>query len=353
MPKLGLVYDLRMPGMSSRERADQYRACLEQAAWADRVGIGRVSFREHHATLDGYLPSPITLAAGVAAVTSSLTILLQALVVTLHDPVRVAEDLAVLDLMAAGRLVVMVGAGYDAREHAMFGRDFAQRPRQLEQAVAVLRRAWTGQTFEFDGRPVRVTPPPFQRLGPPLLLGGASRAAARRAAAIADGYLPIRDQGYQDYRDAVVALGRPDPGPLGQSAPFFVWVADDPERAWHEIGPYCLHETNAYGALAKAAGLSTGFVPYEDLDSLRRSGDYPILTPDECVSLCDRLGDDGKLTIAPLVGGMRPALSWQCLELIEAKVLPRVRSRPSPPGGYRVSVPDDLQIPEPAKGGTR
>jgi alkanesulfonate monooxygenase SsuD/methylene tetrahydromethanopterin reductase-like flavin-dependent oxidoreductase (luciferase family) len=354
MPKLGLVYDLRMPGMPARERAGQYRTCLEQAAWADRVGIGRVSLREHHSSPDGYLPSPVTLAAGVAAVTSSLTILLQALVVTLYDPVRVAEDLSVLDLMSAGRLAVMAGAGYDAREHAMFGRDFAQRPRQMEQAIGVLRRAWTGEAFEFDGRPVRVTPLPFQPSGPPLLLGGASRAAARRAAAIADGYLPIRDQGYQDYRDAVIALGRPDPGPLGKSAPFFVWVADDPERAWHEIGPYCLHETNAYGALAQAAGLNTGFVPYDDLDALRCSGEYPILTPQECVSLCDSLGDDGKLTIAPLVGGMHPDLSWQCLELIEAKVLPHVRSRPSLPGDYRVSVPETRhipEIPEPAKGG--
>jgi alkanesulfonate monooxygenase SsuD/methylene tetrahydromethanopterin reductase-like flavin-dependent oxidoreductase (luciferase family) len=354
MPKLGLVYDLRVPGMSPRQRAGQYRTCLEQVAWADRAGLGRVSFREHHSSPDGYLPSPVTLAAGAAAVTSSLTILLQALVVTLHDPVRVAEDLAVLDLMSAGRLVVMLGAGYDPREHAMFGRDFAQRPRQMEQAVGVLRRAWAGREFDFDGRPVRVTPLPFQPSGPPLLLGGASRAAAGRAAAIADGYLPIRDQGYQDYRDAVVALGRPDPGPLGKSAPFFVWVADDPERAWREIGPYCLHETNAYGALARAAGLNTGFVPYDDLDSLRRSGQYPVLTPEECVSLCDSLGDDGKLTIAPLVGGMSPDLSWQCLELIEAKVLPRVRSRPSLPDDYRVSVPEVAQIPEtpePAKGG--
>jgi alkanesulfonate monooxygenase SsuD/methylene tetrahydromethanopterin reductase-like flavin-dependent oxidoreductase (luciferase family) len=340
VPKLGLVYDLRMPGMSARQRADQYRACLEQAAWADRVGVGRISFREHHASPDGYLPSPVVLAAGAAAVTSSVTILLQALVVTLHDPVRVAEDLAVLDLMSAGRLVVMVGAGYDAREHAMFGRDFSQRPRQMEQAIRVLRQAWTGEPFEFDGRPVRVTPLPFQPSGPPLLLGGTSRAAARRAAALADGYLPVRDRGYQDYRDAVVGLGRPDPGPLGPSGPFFVWVADDPEREWHEIGGYCLHESNEYGALAQAAGLDTGFVPYDDITALGNSGQYTVLTPQECVELCDRLGDDGRLTIAPLVGGMDPDTSWRCLELIEAKVLPHIRSLPSYPDHYRVSVPD-------------
>jgi alkanesulfonate monooxygenase SsuD/methylene tetrahydromethanopterin reductase-like flavin-dependent oxidoreductase (luciferase family) len=329
-----------MPTMSARRRAEQYRTCLEQAGWADRVGIGRISLREHHASPDGYLPSPVVMGAAIAAVTSSVTILLQALVLTLYDPVRVAEDLAVLDLISAGRLVVMAGAGYDPREHAMFGRAFSERPQQMERSISVLRRAWAGDSFEFDGRPVRVTPLPFQPSGPPLLLGGTSRSAARRAAAIADGYLPVRDGGYQDYRDAVVELGRPDPGPLGKPGPFFIWVADDPDRAWHEIGSYCLHESNEYGALAKRAGLNTGFVEYESADALRRGGQYPILTPQECVSLCESLGDEGRLTIAPLVGGMDPDLSWECLELIDRKVLPNIRSYPSYPDDYRVSVPE-------------
>jgi alkanesulfonate monooxygenase SsuD/methylene tetrahydromethanopterin reductase-like flavin-dependent oxidoreductase (luciferase family) len=339
MARLGLVYDLRLPGMSARQRADQYRTCLEQVAWADRVGIGRISLREHHGSPDGYLPSPLVLAGGIAAVTKRVTILLQALVVTLHDPLRIAEDLAVLDLMSSGRLVVMAGAGYDPREHAMFGKPYDHRPSEMTRAIEILRQAWAGESFMLDGRSVRVEPKPFQVGGPPLLLGGASVAAARRAARIADGFLPVRDQFYAEYREAVVELGRPDPGPLSRVGPFFLYVADDPDQAWNEIGPYCLHESNAYGALARSSGLTTGFREYDGVDALRASGDYPILTPDETVRLCESLGNDGRLTVPPLVGGMPPELSWRSLELIETKVLPYVASEPSTPAGYRVAPP--------------
>ncbi|MET7992205.1 LLM class flavin-dependent oxidoreductase [Amycolatopsis sp. NPDC005232] len=339
MARLGLAYDLRLPGLTPEQRARQYRTCLEQVEWADRVGIGQVALREHHGSDDGYLPSPLVLGGAVAARTSSLTIHLQALVVTLHDPVRLAEDLAVLDLISGGRLVVTVGAGYDPNEHAMFGRSFDQRPADVERAFTTLRKAWTGEKFELDGRPVRVTPQPYQDPGPALLLGGASAAAARRAARIADGFLPVRDRFYAAYRSAVVELGQPDPGPLAKAGPLFVYVAEDPDRAWQEIGPYCLHESNAYAALARASGLRTGFTAYPDIDALRSSGQYPIYTPDELVALCRQWGDESRVTIPPLAGGMPPELSWRSLELIADRVVPRITARPSPPASFRTSSP--------------
>jgi alkanesulfonate monooxygenase SsuD/methylene tetrahydromethanopterin reductase-like flavin-dependent oxidoreductase (luciferase family) len=341
MTSLGLVYDLRLPGMTPQQRADQYRVCLEQVAWADRTGFARICVREHHGVEDGYLPSPLVLAGALAAVTTSATVVLQALVVTLHDPVRIAEDLAVLDLMSAGRLVVVAGAGYDRAEHEMFGRAFDARPAEMEKAIAVLRSAWTGEPFTVDGRRVRVRPMPYQPGGPPLVLGGASASAARRAARIADGFLPVRDRHYAVYREAVQELGGPDPGPLPRSGPAFVHVADDPERAWHEIGRYCLHETNAYGALARRSGLDTGFREYPDTAALRVAGDYPILTPEECVLLCQELGEHGRLTIPALAGGMDPEISWRSLELIEKRVLPFVTMQPSPPAQFRSATGQD------------
>jgi hypothetical protein len=149
----------------------------------------------------------------------------------------------------------------------------------------------------------------------------------------------VRDSGYRVYREAVVELGRPDPGPLSASGPFFTWVAKDPDQAWNDIGPCCLHESNQYAALARAAGVDTGFRAYDDVNDLRAGGQYPILTPDEFISLCFDLGDDGRLAIAPLVGGVSPEASWRCLELIEHEVLPHVRSMPSPPDSYRMSPP--------------
>ncbi|MFG2039811.1 LLM class flavin-dependent oxidoreductase [Dactylosporangium sp. NPDC048998] len=339
MVDLGLVYDLRLPGADAQARARQYRTMLEQAAWADRHGFSRMAVREHHGADDGYLPSPLVAAGGVAAVTSTMTILLQALVVTLHDPVRLAEDLAVLDLMSAGRLVVVAAGGYADDEFAMFGVSAADRPRLVGRAVRVLRQAWTAEPFELDGRWVRVTPRPFRSPGPPLLLGGASEAAARRAARVADGFLPVRNRHYGAYQRAVADLGRTPPGPLPQAGPPFVYVAEDPERAWSRIAPYCLHESNAYGALARRSGVDTGYAEHATTGSLRASGAYPVLTPDEAVVLCEELGPGGQLTIPPLVGGMDPDLSWESLQLLADQVIPRVALTRVDPETYRHSPP--------------
>ncbi|MET7395727.1 LLM class flavin-dependent oxidoreductase [Dactylosporangium sp. NPDC005572] len=339
MVDIGLVYDLRLPFADPQARARQYRTMLEQSAWADRHRFSRIAVREHHGMDDGYLPSPLVAAGGVAAVTSTVTILLQALVVTLHDPVRLAEDLAVLDLMSAGRLVVVAAAGYSDDEFAMFGVASADRPRLVERAVQVIRQAWTGEVFQLDGRRVRVTPRPYRSPGPPLLLGGASEAAARRAARIADGFLPVRNRHFGAYQEAVAALGRATPGPLPPAGPPFVHVAEDPERAWSRIAPYCLHESNAYGALARQSGVLTGYAEHATTDSLRASGAYPVVTPDEAVALCEQLGPAGQLTIPPLAGGMDPDLSWESLELIADRVLPRVALTQVDVDSYRHSPP--------------
>jgi alkanesulfonate monooxygenase SsuD/methylene tetrahydromethanopterin reductase-like flavin-dependent oxidoreductase (luciferase family) len=319
---LGLRYDLRLPGAESAQRKRLLDVALEQAAWADGLGFGSVTLSEHHGSPDGYLPSPIVFGAAMATRTSRMFINLGALIVPLHDPLRLAEDLAVLDLLSGGRLIVTVGAGYVESEFDMFGKQLSDRGHAVEHAVDVLKAAWTGEPFELDGRTVRVTPRPFQDPRPPIFLGGQSRAAARRAARIADGYLPVHSENHDDYRAAMLELGKPDPGPASPRAPRFLHVAEDPDRAWAQIAPYCLHEMNAYGAWAEVAGLDTGYRRVPDVDALRASGEYPVVTPDECVELARTLGRAGALVFHPLCGGMDPDLSWESLRLFEQKVLP-------------------------------
>jgi len=319
MVMLGLRYDLRLPGGSPEARTRLLDTALEQIRWGDERGFTSVTLSEHHGSVDGYLPSPIVFGAAVASRTSSVLIHLGAVIAPLHDPLRLAEDLAVLDLLSGGRLLVTVGAGYVGSEFAMFDRDPAGRAAAVERTVETLKRAWTGEPFEYGGRTVRVTPRPFQQPRPMILLGGSSARAARRAARIADGYLPSGPESFDAYRAAVVELGRPDPGPCPPPGPRFVYVAEDPERAWARVGPSCLYEMNAYGAWAVAAGLATGYHPVADLDELAATGAYPVVTPEQCVELARR---HGTLVLHPLCGGMDPELSWASLELIEQRVMP-------------------------------
>ena len=327
MAVLKLRYDLRCATEDVAVRADLYSTALEQIAWADKLGFESVMLHEHHGMSDGYLPSPIVMAAAVAARTKAIRIVLGALIVPLHDPLRLAEDLAVVDLISKGRLTVIPAVGYAPEEFVMFGRLKSQRGSDLERGINTLRQAWTGEPFEYEGRVVTVTPRPFQRPHPPMSIGGGSQPAARRAARIGDGFAPHIPEAWDYYREALQELGRPDPGPMPPSTGRFLYVSDDPERSWVELAPYLLHEMNAYGELASQANEVTGYEQVADIAALRRSPHYRILTPNECIELLNDLGPGATLTLHPLAGGMPPELSWAGLHRFESEVLPHLAGK--------------------------
>ena len=179
MAYFGIRFDLRDPGFSGVPLADRYAAALDMAAWADRTGFVSLTLSEHHGSPDGYLPSPLPMAAAVAARTERISIQVAAMVAAFHDPLRLAEDAAVVDLLSGGRLELVIANGYVADEFAMFGVPMEERVARTTEAIEVLRRAWTGAPFEHRGRTVRVTPSPARPRGPKLAMGGSSEAAAQ------------------------------------------------------------------------------------------------------------------------------------------------------------------------------
>jgi alkanesulfonate monooxygenase SsuD/methylene tetrahydromethanopterin reductase-like flavin-dependent oxidoreductase (luciferase family) len=320
--RFGIRFDFRNPGFSGVDMADRYRAALDMAEWADARGADLVTLSEHHGSDDGYLPSALAMAAALATRTTIARIDVRAVVAAFHDPLRLAEDAAVVDLLSGGRLVLTVAGGYVAEEFDMFGVGLADRPARVTETVAALRAAWTGQPFEFRGRPARVTPRPAQPGGPPVILGGSSEAAARRAARIADGFLPAEPRFFEYYRDECVKLGRPDPGPYTGPDTAVVVVAEDPEAAWPELAPYFLHEVNAYGRWA-AGAVSVGYQPVDSVEQLRSFGQYRILTPVQLREEADAGGEDTYVLLHPMAGGIPPDTAWEHLKLFERSVLDR------------------------------
>lgn len=306
-----------------------YGAALEMTAWAEREGALLVAVSEHHASDDGFLPSPLLLASAMAARTTRLPIQVAALVVPLHDPIRLAEELAVLDVLSGGRVSYVVAVGYRPEEYAMFGRAFAERGRRLEQCLAVLRRAWTGEPFAYEGRPVRVTPTPASPGGPTLWMGGNSRVTARRAARLGMGYLA---QGGGDptlaevYAEECARVGRA-PGPCvvpPDGTVTAAFVAEDPDAAWRRLGPYLLHDARSYATWLGERGASVSKSTATTVEALRaEAGAYRIFTPGEAVAHVRR---HGPLQLHPLCGGLPPALAWESLELVRTKVLPALRA---------------------------
>jgi alkanesulfonate monooxygenase SsuD/methylene tetrahydromethanopterin reductase-like flavin-dependent oxidoreductase (luciferase family) len=318
-----LRFDMRAPVDGPASTRDLYDAAIEMSVWGEEHGAVSLVLSEHHASTDGYLPSPLVLAAAVAARTTSVPIMVAALLVPLHDPVRLAEDMAVLDVISHGRVMYVAGLGYRPEEYAMFGRSLAERGRRMEECLTVLRRAWSGEEFDYDGRAVHVTPPPETPGGPPLMYGGGTPAAARRAARFG---LPFFAQAWserleQTYRDECARLGN-EPGLCIVPAPgsaTSIFVAEDVDRAWERLGPYMLHDAQMYASWlgdTAAASKSTAV----SIDSLRaEAGPYRILTPEEAV---DYVRTYGALALHPLCGGCPPELAWESLELVADRVLP-------------------------------
>jgi alkanesulfonate monooxygenase SsuD/methylene tetrahydromethanopterin reductase-like flavin-dependent oxidoreductase (luciferase family) len=310
---------LRVPAFAGVTHAEVYATCLEQCAWADARGVDFVSLSEHHGVDDGYVPAPLTLAAAIAGRTKRIGLSL-AVVVPLHDPVRLAEQFAVLDLVSGGRAKMIAVPGYRHEEFDMAGIECAQRGRLLEEYVEVMCRAWTGEPFAWRGRTIRVTPKP--RVPPKLMVGGATEAGARRAARLRAGFHTgsVANRQIVDAYYAECARRGFDGGSVaGGRAAMSVYVSEDPERDWNRIAPHALYDAQTYASWGnpETAGRAMSLT----VEDIRQSGAYRVVTPDECVALAQQTGS---IVLQPLLCGMPLDLSWASLELLAAKVLPRL-----------------------------
>ena len=318
-----LRFDMRAPVGGPANAGDLYAAALEMAGWAEQHAGLSLVLSEHHASSDGYLPSPLVLASAMAARTTSIPITVAALLLPLHDPIRLAEDMAVLDIMSRGRVAYVAGLGYRPEEYAMFGQSLAERGRRMDACLTALQQAWSGSEFEYEGRTVHVTPPPFTPGGPMLMYGGGSSAAARRAARFGLSFFaqvaaPSLEQTYQD---ECARLGTA-PGmciipAVGSATTIF--VAEDVDDGWERFGPFMLHDANMYASWlldSHAASKSTA----STIAALRaEEGPYRVLTPEQAVEYIHRYG---ALALHPLCGGCPPALAWESLRLVADEVLP-------------------------------
>lgn len=350
MTQLSMRFDLRVPPFAKTTFARQHAAMLEMAVWADRIGVEQIVLSEHHGDPAGFSSAPLTLAAAILGATRRVGVRIAALLVPLHDPVRLAEALATIDCLAPGRISVVCGAGYRQAEFDMAGVPRTERGARLEQAVRVMRAAWSGEPFDWQGREILATPTPASPGGPTLLVGGKTRAGARRAARLRCAFAPAVSSldVIRAYFEACEEEGFGGASVYGASsfdayrarqragavnAPGFVMVSHDPDATWERIGPYAEFDARTYAAWQEDGVVSSWAVPdAASWRELRASGNFVVATPDECVALAVR---DGQLMLHPLMGGLEPELAFEALHLFESAVLPRLevgRAAPAPPG---------------------
>jgi alkanesulfonate monooxygenase SsuD/methylene tetrahydromethanopterin reductase-like flavin-dependent oxidoreductase (luciferase family) len=319
-------FDLRAPAFGA-PAPDLYATALDMAAWGEDKGFTAAVVSEHHASDDGYLPSPLLVASAIAARTNTIAISVAALLVPLYEPVKLAEDIAVLDNVSRGRVSYVAGLGYRPAEYSSLGRSFADRARDMEKNISVMRRAWSGEPFEYEGRTVYARPVPFSQPYPLICYGGGSRAAALRAARLDMPFFPqvVSERLVAEYQNERARLGLPEGFVMGPSGgPLNVFVSEDPDRTWALIGENLLHDARLYAQWQLDANLtSVALDTATTVDELRKNNVYAVVTPDECIEIVRKYGS---LALHPLCGGIAPDVAWESLELVASRVQPALTS---------------------------
>lgn len=318
-------FDLRAPDMGAPV-AELYKAAVEMAAWAESRGAMATVLSEHHGSPDGYLPSPLVMAAAMAARTTTMPIMIAASLFLFSDPIRLAEDMVVVDHLSGGRVAYVLGVGYRPEEFEMFGLEIRDRARLAEEHLDLLLRAVGGEEFEHEGRRGRVTPAPLTPGGPSIAYGGGSVAAAQRAGRrgldfFAQTNLPELEPAY---RAAAEAAGH-EPGSCtlaDPEAPSIVFVADDVDRAWDELGKHMLHDALMYSSWNPGDSHTASLSHAKSVDALRAERRaHQIMSVDEAV---EHVRTAGFLPLHPLCGGLPPEVAWPYLERVANEVMPAV-----------------------------
>jgi alkanesulfonate monooxygenase SsuD/methylene tetrahydromethanopterin reductase-like flavin-dependent oxidoreductase (luciferase family) len=310
-----LRFDMRAPA-GAAPATDLYAAAIDMCSWAETRGAVIAVLSEHHATDDGHLPAPQILASAIAARTKHLAILLAAVPITFWDPVRLAENINVLDIISGGRVSYAFGIGHRAEEYEHFGVDMHQRGKLAEESLALLRRLLRGELVEYQGRRIHVTPPPATKGGPLMLIAGGSRAAARRAAKYGLGFISqTASPGLKEFYETECRANGHEPGVIQfpvAGAPTTVFVADDVDAAWDELGPYLLHDAVTAASYRHGDDSVASISRADSVAALRKSeGPYRIFTVDEAAAYI-RAGRP--LPLLPLCGGAPPEVAWPYLE---------------------------------------
>lgn len=312
---LTLRFDMRVPGWAG-PAPDLYAAAIDMCAWAETRGAVVAVLSEHHCADDWHLPTPLILASAIAARTSRLAILLAAVPVSLWDPIRLAEEISVLDLISKGRVSYAFGVGHRAEEYEHFGIDIGARGRLADEIMAVIGPLVRGEAVEYRGRRVRVTPPCASAGGPHIMIAGGSRAAARRAATYGLGFISqIDSPGLKEFYDSQCCAHGHEPGAVQfpvPGAPTTVFVADDVDQAWDALGPYLLHDAVTSASYRPGDDSVASITRADSVTALRKAGaPYRIFTPEEAA---DYARGGYPLPLHPLCGGVPSDLAWRYLE---------------------------------------
>jgi alkanesulfonate monooxygenase SsuD/methylene tetrahydromethanopterin reductase-like flavin-dependent oxidoreductase (luciferase family) len=325
MVRLGMYLEMRNPPQWHVPWDQYYGRWLDRIEEAERLGAESVWLAEHHFFDDGHVGQLWTMAAAIAARTKSMRIGTAISILPLHPTIELAEQIALVDAISGGRVEAGFGAGYREPEYVAFGRDFQGRNARFEQDIHELRQLWG----EEPGANKVVTPGPVQR-PVPVWGGFGGPKGAKKAGRLGLGLLSLDPSLLEPYLEGLAEAGL-DASHARMATHVEIFVTDDPEKAWAEIGPHVVYRwrsLNKYmfeGTPYEAEAEANPF-PYFQDEAIRER--VIIGPPEEVVSRLRALM--GNLPVSDLYTfsdfpGLSDELTDENIELTFTKVLPLLR----------------------------
>ncbi|HEY7063153.1 MAG TPA: LLM class flavin-dependent oxidoreductase [Chloroflexota bacterium] len=329
--------------------ADLYARYFEQVEAAEAVGFEAVWATEHHFRhFGGMTPNPQMLLMALGARTRRLRLGSSVSILPLHQPLRIAEDFAMLDVLSGGRLEFGAGRGMVHSGYQGFGLSWDDAQDHMKEAVALIDRAWTEEAVSFEGqyyqaRNVTVLPRPLQQPRPPIWI---------TANLDPESFRWIGEQGYdlmtlpwlfppdasaahvRRYQEARAAAGHPGRGRVlamypTHVAPTAAEARAQAEGAWANWRGFIMQELAGVPGRADAAAQRERMLQYDNMVAERRAifGDV-----EQCVAATRWLAETFGLTHLGLTfhfGGLDHAAGLRAVELWGREVAPAVRAAPS------------------------
>lgn len=320
----------------TRPTSEIYGELLDVAEAAEDAGLDSIWVSEHHFSDDGYLPGTMPTLGAIAGVTDRIELGTYIAIAPLYDPIRLAEDAATVDLLSDGRLTLGLGLGYRESEFENFGVPVAERGDRLEDTIDLVQGAWTPGPIGHDSPyhdvspDATVLPKPAQSPHPPVILGGMSKPAVRRAALMGQGWAGIGNttlEALQKRKEHIDAV-REDHG-LSDDYTIYVakygFIGETPEAAWEQIEDGYLHMQRKYAEWA--TGQTIDQLSQEQIADVK--ADVLLGPPADIVAELEAyqeaLGNDVHLMFRTYYPGIGTETMTNCIERLGDEVAPELR----------------------------
>lgn len=322
-------------GFIPTEGGQFYPEFLEEVLFGESLGFDSVWLEEHHGVKNHYWPSPLIGLAGIATQTSRIMLGTDIVVLPFYHPVRIAEDIAMLEVMSSDRFILGAAIGYRPDEFALYGMPLEKRGAHYAESIALIRKLWSEENVTFHGKyfqveNVKIEPRPAQP--PQIWLGGWGQLMLKRAAALGDAWVPGPTAGLDKLLEArsqylaCLAEARKDPKSVPTPLTREVVIADSDAEAREIAERYLMiNYRDEYGGgwehplIRKEDG-----VPVDQLDALSKDR-FIIGSPDSCKKQIQRFVDTFEvdhLICRLYFAGIPHSVIMRELELLGKEIIP-------------------------------